>query len=154
MRFIIYIVHFLLILSLIISCNKNGSSNDDELPDKNTNPYEQNAKLARSVNLGNALEAPAEGEWGVVLEQEFFTLIKEAGFRNIEIEPYDYRYIFEKEEDLMNYNVAAGLVPFLTLVPENFKSKVKEKFHEIWFNTFKDNPLEVKTARAFISAKK
>lgn len=26
-----------------------------------------NARLGRGVNLGNALEAPGEGEWGVTL---------------------------------------------------------------------------------------
>jgi endoglucanase len=27
-------------------------------------PFEQNRSLGRGVNLGNALEAPSEGEWG------------------------------------------------------------------------------------------
>lgn len=37
------------------------------------------ALLGRGINLGNALEAPREGEWGVVLEEEFFDLIADAG---------------------------------------------------------------------------
>ncbi len=28
-------------------------------------------RLGRGVNLGNALEAPAEGEWGMVIEAPF-----------------------------------------------------------------------------------
>lgn len=41
--------------------------------------------LGRGVNLGNALEAPSEGEWGVVLEEEYFELIKDAGFEVVRI---------------------------------------------------------------------
>lgn len=47
---------------------------------KGVDPFEQNVRLGRGVNLGNALEAPREGEWGVTLREEYFQLIKEAGF--------------------------------------------------------------------------
>jgi endoglucanase len=36
--------------------------------------------LRRGVNLGNMLEAPNEGEWGLFVREEYFDLIKEAGF--------------------------------------------------------------------------
>src|SRR5688572_31783597 len=36
--------------------------------------------LRRGVNMGNMLEAPNEGEWGVFIQEEYFDLIKEAGF--------------------------------------------------------------------------
>lgn len=39
----------------------------------------------RGINLGNALEAPAEGAWGVTLQEEYFSLIKEAGFTAVRI---------------------------------------------------------------------
>jgi len=48
-------------------------------------PFEQNARLGRGVNLGNALEAPREGEWGVTLQEEYFQLIKIAGFDAVRI---------------------------------------------------------------------
>lgn len=47
--------------------------------------FEQNKLLGRGVNLGNALEAPKEGEWGMVLQEEYFSLIKEAGFDSVRI---------------------------------------------------------------------
>jgi hypothetical protein len=47
--------------------------------------FEQNVHLGRGVNLGNALEAPKEGEWGVTLREEYFHLIAEAGFDSVRI---------------------------------------------------------------------
>src|ERR671918_3002563 len=34
--------------------------------------------LRRGINLGNMLEAPNEGEWGLFVQGEYFDLIKEA----------------------------------------------------------------------------
>ena len=48
-------------------------------------PSTQVVRLGRGVNLGNALEAPREGEWGVTLKEEYFKLIKEAGFNSVRI---------------------------------------------------------------------
>jgi endoglucanase len=36
--------------------------------------------LQRGVNMGNMLEAPNEGEWGLTVQGEYFDLIKNAGF--------------------------------------------------------------------------
>ncbi len=66
-------VLFLLICS---ACNAVGSRPD---------PFKQNELLGRGVNLGNALEAPEEGQWGVTLEEEYFKLIKDAGFNSVRI---------------------------------------------------------------------
>ncbi len=44
-----------------------------------------NRRLGRGVNLGNALEAPREGDWGVRLESEYFRRVKEAGFQSVRL---------------------------------------------------------------------
>lgn len=36
--------------------------------------------LQRGINMGNMLEAPNEGEWGLYVREEYFDLIKKAGF--------------------------------------------------------------------------
>lgn len=65
----------LLILSLILGIFFIGrtSGMDNKLP------------IRRGVNLGNALEAPFEGQWGVVIKDEYFSLIKNAGFDHVRI---------------------------------------------------------------------
>lgn len=47
--------------------------------------FAANRALGRGVNLGNALEAPKEGEWGMKIEAEFFPKIKEAGFQHVRL---------------------------------------------------------------------
>ena len=39
----------------------------------------------RGVNLGNALDAPREGAWGVTLKEEYFDLFAQAGFDSVRI---------------------------------------------------------------------
>ena len=46
--------------------------------DKDAHAY--NRLLGRGINLGNALEAPTEGSWGVTLQASYFEVIKAAGF--------------------------------------------------------------------------
>jgi len=41
--------------------------------------------LGRGVNLGNALDAPNEGDWGIVLRDEDFKLVADAGFEHVRI---------------------------------------------------------------------
>jgi endoglucanase len=78
----------LIILSVMFlaSCTQNPiqpESEDDQL--SAGDPFARNKRLGRGVNLGNALEAPNEGEWGVVLESRYFDLIKSAGFSSVRI---------------------------------------------------------------------
>jgi endoglucanase len=50
-----------------------------------TDPYAINRQIGRGINLGNALEAPSEGEWGITLEERYFDLIEDAGFDSIRL---------------------------------------------------------------------
>ena len=43
----------------------------------------KNKLIGRGINLGNALDAPKEGQWGVTLEEKYFDLISEAGFNSV-----------------------------------------------------------------------
>ena len=46
---------------------------------------QRNVQLARTVNFGNALEAPTEGAWSVTLEENYFQLVKNAGFTAVRL---------------------------------------------------------------------
>ncbi len=46
---------------------------------------ESNAALGRGLNIGNSLDAPREGDWGVALEGRYFELIADAGFDHIRL---------------------------------------------------------------------
>ncbi len=43
-------------------------------------PLDAGSDLHRGMNLANMLEAPNEGDWGLKVKPEYFTLIKQAGF--------------------------------------------------------------------------
>jgi endoglucanase len=42
-------------------------------------------QLGRGMNLGNALEAPKEGDWGIVLQPSDFEAIQAAGFTTVRV---------------------------------------------------------------------
>ena len=43
------------------------------------------APIERCINLGSALEAPNEGDWGYIIEEEHLDLIKQAGFDTVRL---------------------------------------------------------------------
>ena len=48
-------------------------------------PFAVNKLIGRGVSIGNALEAPKESDWDVTLQEEYFQLIKDAGFNSIRL---------------------------------------------------------------------
>jgi endoglucanase len=56
-----------------------------EVLDMNPDIYEKAKALGRGVNLGNALDAPYEGAWDMVLEEAYFKLIKDKGFDSVRL---------------------------------------------------------------------
>lgn len=47
--------------------------------------FAANRALGRGINLGNALEAPTEGAWGLTLEEDHFDAIQKAGFQYVRL---------------------------------------------------------------------
>lgn len=67
-----------------------GACKSEKNPLKNNEPdtvdvFAQNELIGRAINLGNALEAPNEGDWGVTLEESYFSAIHDAGFHAVRI---------------------------------------------------------------------
>ncbi|HQV27878.1 MAG TPA: glycoside hydrolase family 5 protein [Thermoflexales bacterium] len=47
--------------------------------------FETNRRLGRGMNIGNALEGPREGAWGVMIQDYYFPLIRKAGFDSVRL---------------------------------------------------------------------
>ncbi|EKF50310.1 glycoside hydrolase family protein [Thermosipho africanus H17ap60334] len=52
---------------------------------KKLTAFDYNKMIGIGINMGNALEAPFEGAWGVVIKDEYFEIIKEKGFDSVRI---------------------------------------------------------------------
>ncbi len=63
-------------ISVTLSCGPAGADMD---------AFAYNRLLGRGMNLGNALDAPREGAWGVTLKQKYFQAVKDAGFDSVRI---------------------------------------------------------------------
>lgn len=122
-----------------------GPSVQDEA---NAFAFEQNRRLGKGMNLGNALEAPHEGEWGLTLEAEHFKIIKQGGFDSVRVpirwsahamtkSPYTIdEAFFERIDWVLEQAVANDLAVILNIhhydeimtSPEEHK----ERFLAIW----------------------
>jgi len=122
-------------------------------------PFEVNKLIGRGVNLGNALEAPNEGEWGVTLQEEYFQLIKDAGFDSIRLPvrwnahamakpPYTIDAEFFKRVDWAVDNALARDLPVMLNIHhynelDDDPGGHKERFIALWKQIaehYKDKP--------------
>lgn len=79
----------LLAVSLVfaaLGCNRGGT---DPGPPRFQGDFPSakalNARLGKGLNVGNALDAPKEGDWGVTLKEEYFRRIADSGFTMVRI---------------------------------------------------------------------
>jgi endoglucanase len=74
------------LLALCVLATSTAPLARSETPaDKTADIYAAHKKLGRAINLGNALEAPKEGAWGVTLKPEYFKAVKAAGFDTVRL---------------------------------------------------------------------
>jgi endoglucanase len=73
-----------ILLTVIFGVNSIMATQQNTQPTK-ISPFEMNKMLGRGVNMGNALDAPSEGEWGFTLEEKYFQAAKDAGFDSVRI---------------------------------------------------------------------
>jgi len=77
----------IVILLFSVGIQLRYCDSDKNIPaqDKPKDIFELNQYLAKSINLGNALEAPNEGDWGVTLVAAYFDSIAAAGFTGVRV---------------------------------------------------------------------
>src|SRR5258708_1696487 len=75
----------LLAFSLLVAGTVAFAAENQPTASTSSDIHAANKKLGRGINLGNALEAPKEGEWGVKLKPEYFQAIKKAGFDTVRL---------------------------------------------------------------------
>lgn len=91
-RYVLICTLFLVMLLISSTqCGKNETSKGVNSMDQsvaeteNKSAFEYNKMIGKGVNIGNALEAPFEGAWGVRIEDEYFEIIKKRGFDSVRI---------------------------------------------------------------------
>lgn len=104
--------------------------------------------LLRGINIGNALEAPEPGSWGVTIREEYFDEISKAGFNSVRLPvrfsahigsapeykiDADFLQIIDRTIQVaLSYNLIIILdVHHFAELMEN-PEKEKEKFLSIW----------------------
>jgi len=126
----------------------SGSARGETAAVPITDPFRMNQLLGRGVNFGNALEAPTEGDWGVVLQDEYFDLVKQAGFSSIRLpvrwsahaltaKPYTIDPVFMKRVDWAVANALARNLPIIVNIHhyrETYTDPLgqKERFLALW----------------------
>lgn len=124
--------------------------------------FAANRALGRGINFGNCLEAPSEGAWGLSIQDEWFSIIKKAGFASVRLPvkwsahamktaPYTIEAsIFARVDHLLHQAERAGLNLVLNIhhYDELDKSPVSEteRFIAMWKQIalrYKDRPASV-----------
>ncbi|MCE9556717.1 MAG: glycoside hydrolase family 5 protein [Planctomycetes bacterium] len=75
----------LLLAASLMLCTNVMAADPAPPPPSDAEIHAANQRLGRGMNLGNALEAPQEGDWGVTLKPAYFLAIKEAGFSTVRL---------------------------------------------------------------------
>jgi endoglucanase len=121
-----------------------------------------NQQIGRGVNLGNALEAPVEGGWGVTIKEDYFDIIKAAGFNSVRIavcwsahalkeKPFTIDPVFFKRIDqVIGQATARG---FTVILPMHHYNELyhdpaghRERFLAIWkqiAERYTDHPFQL-----------
>lgn len=144
-------IAILIIMLALAACCTHAQNMEGPVqpkPVESSDPFEQNRALGRGVNLGNALEAPSEGEWGMMIQEEYLQLIKDAGFSSVRIpvrwnahalqeEPFTIEeYFFERVDKVIGWALERNLQVVLNIHHYNALMEApaqhRRRFLAIW----------------------
>lgn len=145
------IMPFFLIFPYCRAENPPGGNEDGK--DTNSKPSlaeTRNQLIGRGINFGNALEAPNEGDWGLVIKESYIQAVKDAGFSSVRLPvcwpahtdsmaPYAIDPLFlVRVDQILNWCLDRKLAVIITIHHFNElyenpgDNSLKEKFYAIW----------------------
>ncbi|MCJ7449242.1 MAG: cellulase family glycosylhydrolase [Bacteroidales bacterium] len=89
--------------------------------------FTRKKKIGRGINFGNALEAPREGEWGLVIKESYIQAIADAGFNSVRLPicwsahmsrsyPFNIETTFlQRVDEIMNWCLVRNLAVIITI---------------------------------------
>lgn len=92
-----------------------------------TKVFDRNKNIGRGINFGNALEAPNEGDWGMVIKESYIQAIADAGFNSVRlpicwsahtnnIYPYSIDPVFlNRVDEVMSWCLQRNLSVIITI---------------------------------------
>jgi len=145
-----YILSSILLLSIVSHTVRTGKFGWQTSPVYNTQAEggDPKTEIRRGIDIGNALEAPNEGDWGVYIKDEYFRTIREAGFHTVRIPirwsnhaehspPYKIEDSFFKRIDrVVNKSLEQGLITIINIhhydeIMQN-PAEHKDRFMALW----------------------
>ena len=136
----------LFVFPLLIAGCKNNSI--EPVPTNTAVAFKQNKLLGSGITIGNALEAPNEGDWGVTIQEEYFKIIKDVGFNSVRIPvkwsahsmnipPYTIKAnFFNRIDEVLGWSFKYNLAVIINMhsydeIMQNPAAE-KERFLNIW----------------------
>ena len=132
MKFIIKIKSYLVFISIVLlsigwrSPENRFISADNNQADT-AKVFNRNKNIGKGINFGNALEAPNEGEWGLVIKESYVQAIADAGFNSVRLPicwsahtsknyPYSIDATFlNRVDEVMNWCLKRNLAVIITI---------------------------------------
>ncbi len=110
--------------------------------------YRRNRAIGKGMNFGNALEAPSEGEWGMVIKQSYIAAVAEAGFTSVRLPicwsvhtdnnaPYSIDPVFiQRVDEIIDWCFDEGLAVIITIhhFNEFYDSPANETYRRMFFS--------------------
>ena len=132
MKFIIKIKSYLVFISIVLlSIGWRSPENRFISADNNqadiAKVFNRNKNIGKGINFGNALEAPNEGEWGLVIKESYVQAIADAGFNSVRLPicwsahtSKDYPYSIDatflnRVDEVMNWCLKRNLAVIITI---------------------------------------
>ena len=151
MTFIPETKHLLVSLSTVflLICLVNpgyGAFSADNNQADTTKAFNRNRNIGRGINFGNALEAPSEGEWGLVIRESYIQAIADAGFNSVRLpicwsahtsntSPYNIDAAFlDRVDEIMNWCLNRNLAVIITI--HHFNDLYNYPDNPVYLNMF------------------